>query len=642
MHWAMGRRRALASLLVALATGALLFPAAVRAAPSNWLAVDGNIRFNPVGGGTHDWANSGAALPVNGCPAGAVSISGTGGLFNCGHANPAPAPPTGPSLTPAALADPSLISSLFIVDPLNSDQTACGVGDPTTFGGAAKNGDAIASYTYGTGAVLNKDKLGNVYAVAHSTLGRPELFFAAERLVNNGDSHMDFEFMQSQVGLTGACAGSFTGNRTEGDLLAAVDFTNGGVLATSSLYQWHCAAEPGPQPPDGTVCDPPGAPHYQQIAIPGSITFTVNSATIPCGGWVCRDAVTGNATQVAANDFMEGGIDLTVLNFAGCFTTFLPHTRTAQSFTSVVKDFAGPSSLPTCRPPTIATAATPAGGNLVPGISATDTVVVGPAAGGPAPTGTVTFFLCTPAQVNGSGCSGGSQVGAVKPLVGGAAQSDPTANTGALGTYCWRTVYTPGAGSQGIYATTTHTNSGSECFSVGVPAPPLAGHSLEPSISTISLAEAGPLRLRIPALAVEAPVERVGVGPDGTMGVPVALGDVGWLDTGPAPGQVGTAVIAGHRDSATGAPAVFWNLERLEAGNRIYVVGAEGDDLVFIITEVRAYPVRAFPAFRVFAGTDGRVLNLITCAGSFVRGMYDQRLVVYSRLLPLRHQRTRQ
>jgi len=48
---------------------------------------------------------------------------------------------------------------------------------------------------------------------------------------------------------------------------------------------------------------------------------------------------------------MEGGIDLQVLPFTGCFNTVLPHTRTAQSFTSALTDFAGPLALTTCRAP---------------------------------------------------------------------------------------------------------------------------------------------------------------------------------------------------------------------------------------------------------------------------------------------------
>jgi hypothetical protein len=243
---------------------------------------------------------------------------------------------------------------LFAVDPLSSDTTTCGAGDSNVLGGGLKNGDAINSFSFSTGNVPAKDDLGNIYAVSRIRAdGHHELFFAAERLVNNGDSHMDFEFMQSKVTRTAGCSGTLSGHRTEGDLLLAVDFTNGGSLAGDSLFQWHCNADPGAQPAAGTVCDPSGptpVPHYQQIApLPGTLTFVVNPATIPCGGWICRDGITGNSTQVAANDFMEGGIDLAVLPFTGCFNTLLPHTRTAQSFTSGLKDFSGPDPFHTCR-----------------------------------------------------------------------------------------------------------------------------------------------------------------------------------------------------------------------------------------------------------------------------------------------------
>src|SRR5205814_10499476 len=180
-----------------------------------------------------------------------------GGSSIAGHHGGAGATPNAPNQTPAAAADPSIISPVFVVDPISGDAAGCGGDDPTTLsGGGPKNGDAIGSYTVGAGPVPAKTELSNVYAVSHTKAnGHPEVYFGAERLVNNGDSHMDFEFMQSVVSTTGNCSagGGFTGNRTEGDLLFAVDFTNGGALAGFTVYQWHCAAEPGPQPADGTV-----------------------------------------------------------------------------------------------------------------------------------------------------------------------------------------------------------------------------------------------------------------------------------------------------------------------------------------------------------------------------------------------------
>jgi hypothetical protein len=451
------------------------------AAPSGWLALDGSIRS--LTGVAGDWANSGTGPPA-GCPAGAVDVGGAGGLFNCGAPGAAGAPPSPPALTPAAAADPSIISAVFIVDPISGDTTSCGVGDDTVIAGGGKNGDPINSYTLTTQSVPAKDDLGNVYAVSHTRAdnGHPELYFGAERLVNNGDSHIDFEFLQDQLTITSACAGTFAGHRTEGDLLATVDFTVGGTLAGISLYQWHCAAEPGPQPADGTVCDPVGGTppqHYQLIGVPPAISFLVNAADVPCGGWVCRDKITGNSTQVAARDFLEGGIDLLALPFVGCFNTFLPHTRTAQSFASTLKDFTGPASLRSCRGPNTASASTGGGGSLPPGSSVNDTATVTSPAGF-SPTGTVAFFLCGPGlpdQVTAAGCpSGGLQVGASKTLSAGIAASDPTSNTTGLGRYCWRTEYTPDQTSQGVYLASIHTNATTECFTVApTPTPSTPG-----------------------------------------------------------------------------------------------------------------------------------------------------------------------
>jgi sortase (surface protein transpeptidase) len=236
-------------------------------------------------------------------------------------------------------------------------------------------------------------------------------------------------------------------------------------LAGFTIYQWHCAAEPGPQPADGTVCNPVGPEHYEPFVAPVFANLTVNSADIPCGGWVCRDQISGNSTIVSTNDLLEGGVDLQAVPFTGCFNTFLPHSRTAQSFTSVLTDFAGPIGFKSCRNPATTSNSSPTG-SVSPGASVHDTVTVANGGAGFTPTGTVRFFLCTPAQVTGAGCPTGTQVGAVKTLVGGGATSDSSTATNAAGKYCWRTVYTPDAASTGVYAPATHTNATTECFNV--------------------------------------------------------------------------------------------------------------------------------------------------------------------------------
>src|SRR5207249_2538278 len=342
----------------------------------------------------------------------------------------------------------------------------------------SKNGDPVSSSSVTTQSVPAKDDIGNVFAVSHTRAdnGHPELYFGAERLVNNGDSHVDFEFLQSIVGLSARCNGVFSGHRTEGDLLAAVDFSGGGAIANSVLYQWHCAAEPGPQPPDGTVCDPTGIQHYQPLAGSTAIVFTVNSVAIACGGWVCRDKITNNTTLIAPNDLMEGGIDLLGLTFTGCFNTFLPHTRTAQSFTAGLKDFTGPIPLTSCRDPALSSTSSPSGAGASPGTAPRDTVSVGNGGAGPAPTGSVTFFLCSPAEVTAAGCpAGGAQVGAAKPVVAGSATSDAAPAVTEPGTYCWRAAYAPDVASLGVYTAATHTDASTECFIVSTPGFPSTG-----------------------------------------------------------------------------------------------------------------------------------------------------------------------
>jgi len=457
---------------------------AVLAAPSSWLALDGSMRFIPANGGTYDWANSGAASPTYTCPAGAENLSGPGGLFNCGRFVNSTTPPIAPTLTPTAAAEPRIVSSVFAVDPIASDTASCGSGDPTTVSGV--NGDPINTYVITTGSVPDKTELTNVYGVTHTRDdGHPEIFFAAERLVNNGESHIDFEFLQSTLGLAAGCSDprSMTGSRTEGDLLVAVDFTIGGSLAGATIYQWHCMPEPGPQPPDGTVCDPPVAnptpdEHYEAIAAPAAVNVLVNAVDIPCGGWACRDTSGVQTLTVPTNDFLEGAVDLNALGFKGCFNTFLPHTRVSQSFSAQLADFTGPLGLKSCREPV--TNSSP-GGTFAPGTSVRDTATLSNGGAPVKPGGTLTFFLCQPAQVTATGCPSGTQVGGAKTLVNGVATSDPTTATNAVGKYCWRTVYAPDAASLGIYTPGSHTNSTTECFNVaavnlpntGVPAAPL-------------------------------------------------------------------------------------------------------------------------------------------------------------------------
>lgn len=143
-----------------------------------------------------------------------------------------------------------------------------------------------------------------------------------------------------------------------------------------------------------------------------------------------------------------------------------------------------------------------------------------------------------------------------------------------------------------------------------------------------------PKRLSIPKLGIDAPVEYVGMDAKGNMDVPKNDNNVAWFEPGFRPGTKGNSVMAGHLDTRTGAPAVFYKLDTLEKGDRILVRGADGSSKTFIVTHKATYPYNEFPLVEVFGPSDTPRLNLITCEGRFdsTARNYSHRVVVYSEL----------
>jgi LPXTG-site transpeptidase (sortase) family protein len=161
------------------------------------------------------------------------------------------------------------------------------------------------------------------------------------------------------------------------------------------------------------------------------------------------------------------------------------------------------------------------------------------------------------------------------------------------------------------------------------PAPPPVEESFHSAAGPIT-----PARLRIPSIAVDAPVAGVGLLPDGSMAVPDNLWVSAWLSSGARPGQAGSAVIAGHRGIST--PGLFGHLENVRPGDRIRVSDAGGGELVYQVTRVASLDLSTATQLEVFGPTTQQQLVLITCFGQYLRNTrtYDHRLVVFSRLLP--------
>ena len=117
--------------------------------------------------------------------------------------------------------------------------------------------------------------------------------------------------------------------------------------------------------------------------------------------------------------------------------------------------------------------------------------------------------------------------------------------------------------------------------------------------------------------------------------MPVDFGRPGWFRDGPAPGQFGPAVIAGHVDSKNG-PGIFYRLGALRPGAIVVVRRADGVPAHFSVDKVERYAKDRFPTVAVYGDTTHRSeLRLITCGGSFDArtGHYLDNVVAYAHLV---------
>jgi len=139
-----------------------------------------------------------------------------------------------------------------------------------------------------------------------------------------------------------------------------------------------------------------------------------------------------------------------------------------------------------------------------------------------------------------------------------------------------------------------------------------------------------PVRLIIPAINVDTAIQQIGVNSKGEMEVPNSILEAGWFKLGSIPGEIGSAVIAGHLDGENDEAGVFANLYKLKENSLIYVEDDKGESFVFIVREKRI--LNPDYAEEVFGLNNGVYLNLVTCDGvwDLNKKSYSKRLVVFA------------
>lgn len=171
------------------------------------------------------------------------------------------------------------------------------------------------------------------------------------------------------------------------------------------------------------------------------------------------------------------------------------------------------------------------------------------------------------------------------------------------------------------------------------PGAPSALNVTTPTIIPLHIAAdtaANPVRLVIPTIRVDAPVEPLGIQANGDVATPTQKpwDDVGWYKLGPHPGERGSAVIDGHLDRPGGSPAVFWSLSDMRVGDDVLVMNSAGKTLHFRVTRMAFYAPQTASSQDIFGNDGGTYLNLITCAGDWIPSQHQTtlRLVVYTTL----------
>jgi sortase A len=142
-----------------------------------------------------------------------------------------------------------------------------------------------------------------------------------------------------------------------------------------------------------------------------------------------------------------------------------------------------------------------------------------------------------------------------------------------------------------------------------------------------------PRRIRIPSLAVNTQVQQVGITYRGSMASPTNYKEVGWYKYGTIPGHPGSAAIAGYVDNSLAMPAVFRDLDKIAAGEKIFIDTIDGKTLRFEVTGKKVYDFHT-RAGEVFAESEEALLKLITYSGSLQpdHDTHAERLVVTAKM----------
>jgi hypothetical protein len=405
----------------------------------------------------------------------------------------------------------------------NTTATVFCTKDPTTFATGSKDiqniggGGADQSGNWQCNRdnnVNSKIDIMNAYSAVYidPTSKDKILYFALEKNKDNGNNNAAFWFLQGDSDCSSpGGAVNFSGNHKDGDILVTSAFTSGGGVSSILVFRWAggsngCidsnpnAAPACDQQPIGSGGDCKTAQSTSGTPPADTICATTNSGTLPTNQditvpWLTSDATAGVGHKVVPPDFFEGGIDLTKAfaqsgsgTVPSCFNTFIADTRSSQSPTATLFDFAR-GSLGECKT-TLTTKAgdtanggsgspTSIGGGSVSSGSDTATLTV---TGAQSWGGKLTWYLCGP--VSSDGCDNTGVKVTDRTVSNSSPATDFVSDTATLtsaGRYCWTTHFAPDTASAAAGVKAADDDGANECFTVAKAAPSLSTQAVIPN-----------------------------------------------------------------------------------------------------------------------------------------------------------------
>ena len=268
---------------------------------------------------------------------------------------PAPGNALGTVTGPKATLPGNFTGADFVKDFKNTGTTFI-TSDDTTFATGSKD---TLNITPGwqcnqDNNVNSKTDIMNGFGALMEDGDEQIFYFGLEKAKDNGNNNVGMWLLQDPtVGCTSSGgAVPFSGVHQVGDLLVVSAFTNGGGVSNIDVYQWN--------PGNGTADDP-----LEKLGTGVDCLITAGldavCATVfepdTAGGndtlampWLTADDGVINAEHPSPN-FYEGGINLSRFpQFANrCFTSFILDTRSSQSPTATLFDYAQ-GDIGSCEP----------------------------------------------------------------------------------------------------------------------------------------------------------------------------------------------------------------------------------------------------------------------------------------------------